>query len=913
MAKTNTERDGLKDWCAVVGLRLRERRGVYTIEADDDKDAVELRKRLGTAGMDVEAAARRLNAGEIVMLVPSVVVMPSPLPLEVWSRAIFEKALPPRSVFGAIMQDRRAALVFHGLASMNAETRMFVAQHPELLRHFYTDTPGPVAAFGDVLRLERGELVLPGGAETRQLWEAFLDERLSQHERVARRLFDQDSGRLAYFVHIIDHLDAPHQAFTLGLWIKDTGRRLDRLRSLYKTFTDVEPGWLLAKNPFSRPLYDPGMLLAAVRVRVTGEAVNPAFRKFWDQALDGLDVPSPDARIANVAEDGLIDAAWLAERVTASLTVERQALMERLLFGQRVFEDAPSTALVHALTAIRGYGRYPALMLLLERSGVRRPETFAVVTRAALAMENIDSPARAVPLLTQFQGALAVIDRVARSGALRGDAVDELVSSLATLPITDGYHGGVFRWLDEQLLERLPDGDRSSLETRVLRAMADRAEAAVPFDWEGTTYVPDVSTASLRALEAVRVKQGGNRLDDIVAVSQEVVALREPSLTLQEIKPRAASLRAAATKLIAPRPWPDLPEDLPEAKKIVDRAVRDLSNIKKPKDVAKVAKIVEPVVDLLDFLLGETLIALAYAPVVGDASTLLGPLADMSHRHDFGLTSKPGAAVVSKHAAWKRPKFNSADGAGQGLVGSAFGMDLTLAKKQLRRLVIDQLPTPRMDTNDTAAFAETVALTNARDLTTTDLTTLGAAIARGRARVRVAGNDGAALDALAAAVRMSESRRGLLAWTPPDTPATADRLFSMSELFWLGLDSVAAVGAAWGTTYEPLEGCYCKRFPSRGAWDGLSRGPGNSLTATVTLDLNLRVAEILAEVKVPASLFSAALAYATQDFIDGAPALYDDDWAGIVQFAAQLSRERIEDYVAALVAAGPVRETQRQP
>ena len=78
-------------------------------------------------------------------------------------------------------------------------------------------------------------------------------------------------------------------------------------------------------------------------------------------------------------------------------------------------------------------------------------------------------------------------------------------------------------------------------------------------------------------------------------------------------------------------------------------------------------------------------------------------------------------------------------------------------------------------------------------------------------------------------------------------------------------------------------------------------------------DLNLRVAELMAELKVPAALFGAVLAYATQDFIDGAPALYDDDWAGIVQFAGQLSRERIEDYVAALVAAGPVREADRQP
>ena len=618
MAKTTTERDAVKDWCEVVGLRLRERRGVYTVEADNDKDAVELRKRLGSAGMDVEAAGRRLNAGETVTLEPTVVALPSPLPLDVWGRAIFEKALPPRSVFGAIIRDRRAALVFHGLASMNAETRTFVAAHPELLRHFYTDTAGPVAAFGDALRLERGEIVLPGGAEARQLWEAFLDERLAQHEKVARRLFDQDGGRLAYFVHAIDHLDAPHRAFALGLWIKNAGARLDRLRALYKTFADVEPRWLLAEHPFSIPLYDPGMMLAAVHVRPDGDPANPAFRKFWDQALDGIDIPSPDARFKDVEEDGFVDAAWLAERVMATLAHDRQALMERLLFGQRVFGDASAATLVHVLTAVRGYGRFPALMLLLERSGVRRPETFAAATRAALSMEGIESPAQAVPLLTQFQGALAVIDRAVRSGTLRGDAADELVSSLATLPISgNGYHGVVLRWLDEQLASRLPAGDRSSLDTRVLRAMADGAEAAAPFEWEGTTYVPDVSTASMRALEAVRVKQGGNTLDAIVAVSREVAALREPNLAMQDIKPRAASLRAAGTKLVAPRPWPDLPEDLPEAKKILDRAVRDLSNIKKPKDVAKVAKIVEPLVDLLDFLLGETLMALAYAPARG--------------------------------------------------------------------------------------------------------------------------------------------------------------------------------------------------------------------------------------------------------------------------------------------------------
>ena len=918
MAKTNTERDGLKDWCEVVGLRLRERRGVYTVEAERGKDDVELRRRLALAGIDVDAAARRLNGGETVTLAPTVVALPSPLPLDVWARVIFERALAPRSVFGAIIRDRRAALVFHGTASMTAETRAFVASHQELLRHFYTDASGPVAAFGDTFRVERGEAVLPGGTAARELWESFLDERLNQPEKVARRLFDHDGGRVAYFVHTLAHLDGPHRAFALGLWIRDAGLRLDRVRALYRTFADVESEWKLADHPFATPLYDPRMLLAAVHVRPGGEPASPGFRKFWDQGLDGIDIPSTDARLKQVEEDGLIDAGWLAEHIMAALAGERRALLERLLFGQRVFGEAPETALPQVLAAVRGYGRFPALMLLLERSGVWRPETFASAARVALALEAIESPAEVVPLLTQFQGALAIVDRAARSGALRPEAVDELVTSLLALPVSgDGYRGGVLQWLDTQVMPRLAaggnvPGDRASLDARLLRALADSAETAVPFEWEGTRYVPDVSGASLRTLEAVRAKQGGNTLDAIAAVAREIAALRAPALSPADIKVKAGALRTAGGKLAAPRPWPDLPENLPEAKKVFDRAVRDLLNIKKPKDVAKVPKIVAPVVDLLDFLLGETLVAFAYAPVVGDPSTLLGPTADVSHRHDFGLIPKPGATTVVKRAAWKRPKFATADGAGQGLLGSAFGLELALARKQLRRLALDQLPTPKFNGNDSGVFAETVVLTNPRELATADLAAVGAAIARGRARVRDAGRDAAALEALAEIVSMSDTRRAALSWAPADGSPVANQLFAISELFWLGRDGASdwSGAAAWGTTHEPLEGCYCKRkrFPAAGAWDGLTGRSGSLQTATAVPDLNLRVAEHLAELKVPAALFGAVLAYATQEFIDSAAPLYDDDWAGIVPFAAKVSRERVEDYVAALVAAGPVRE-----
>ena len=84
---------------------------------------------------------------------------------------------------------------------------------------------------------------------------------------------------------------------------------------------------------------------------------------------------------------------------------------------------------------------------------------------------------------------------------------------------------------------------------------------------------------------------------------------------------------------------------VPDVKKIVERAVRDLGKITKPQDVSKAPRIVAPLVGLRDYFLGETIVALAYAPYLGDPRELLGPDTDLSHRHNFGLKSKPGVSL----------------------------------------------------------------------------------------------------------------------------------------------------------------------------------------------------------------------------------------------------------------------------
>jgi hypothetical protein len=49
------------------------------------------------------------------------------------------------------------------------------------------------------------------------------------------------------------------------------------------------------------------------------------------------------------------------------------------------------------------------------------------------------------------------------------------------------------------------------------------------------------------------------------------------------------------------------------------------------------------------------------------------------------------------------------------------------------------------------------------------------------------------------------------------------------------------------------------------------------------------------------------MAYATQDYIDSVPLVHPDDWAAIVGRASAITRDRMEDYVSAVMANGPVR------
>lgn len=905
MAASNNDRDALRDTLEALGLRLREQRRVYTVEPRTGDSDAGLRALLLKAGIDASRIQTRLNAGETVHIAPPAIDVPLPLPSEKWSSDVFGGRAMPSGLFRSILGSRDASLLYYGAQAMTAETRTYLVKTPGIVEWLHGRAP-IVAAFGGAFRVGTdGKVIMPGGVEAEALWEDLVGEKLAQPERFVRELFGRDGGRLAYFVDSLWTFDEARTRFVLGLWIGDRRLRQERFAALYQAFAQIEPTWPVTDAPFTRPSYDAALLLSNLHLNAVGLLGGPVYRKLWERGIDGIELPGPDDRqMREVAEDGVADAAFLAGLVSGRLSRDRRLIVERIAFGQRNFGEASAADMQDVFVALRAYGRYPAAMLALERIGVRKPVLFVLAARRAAAIETIE-PGNAVPLLAQLQGSMALLERLARTGAIQSSTLEQIVTSLVAVPLDDDrYRGGIAQWLRTQLIPALPADPRSGdVEGRLLDALVDHIDpAGRPFSWEGEDFVLD-SERPRRELRAARERQKANSLDSLLAVYAHVDALSATPLTLDGVKAGVTALRSAGGKLLAARPWPDTPNATPAVAKVVDRVVKDLGGIRKPADVTKAPRMVRPLVDVLDYLLGETFVALAYVGSQGDAGRVSAAAVDLSHRHLFGFSTVVGDGRLL--VPWRRPIGGST--AGGAVTGSVMGVDLALSRTWLRRLVSQALAeTPRMNSNDRETMTDTVAILNPREVDDERGVQLAEAVRRGRSRVEQAGTDAGRLDALAVEVRIDPVRRGLLGWTARHSASDVSSLFSLAEFFRLGGGTPPAVNG-WGTSHESLTGCFCVRFPDESAWQLTMGRLDTGQTGARVVDLNLRVAMWLADLRVPARLFPLVMAFATQDYIDGVPLVHPDDWIALAGSGAALSRERVEDYVSAVVASGPVR------
>jgi hypothetical protein len=767
-----------------------------------------------------------------------------PLPLDpgIWRETILQQAVPDRQLVAAILEDRRAALLYHGLAALDDETLAWLGPDRETLLQVRQQA-ALFATFGRSIHVRGGRVLVPGGSDAEPLWAALTGVDAGRPSAFVQRIFRDDDGKLALLYDAIAHLDAPRQRFALGLHLPASSRD-DRLRALLEAFTDSR--WQPSVHPFSRPPLDGSVLLSTIAVNGRGEPSGPMVRRIWERVFHNdttIDVPFTAVEPGEPARDGEaapIDAAWLAARISrVPFTLGRRRL-DTILFAQRVFGEQPAVDPAAAATALRGFASFPALMLTLERLGAAQAGAYAKAAQHAARLAAIESLPLRRTSVAGYQAALGIVERAHRAGVLTGSSGLTLAASLAAIEVSPerGYEGRFPGWVRNDLLRALPEwpgGSTDPAEASVLAAIAGvttGGEPAALIQWEGARYRVDPAGAELRRLRRVREKQGGLSLD-------------------------AALEAAVTTSAEGNRP------------------------------------------------LAETLASILYASYLGDPEGPAVTSGNVALRHDLGLSAAPGASQAAWQLPGEDFGAKIGWRVRGSLLGLESAL-ARLALRRLDPTRIPQAPKLSTTQRHTVALAVALLNPFVASNASRDEITAALARGRARAAAltadpaeldRVAGAAGLSEWRRQALAWTIEHDPGAAA-----SRFSLPELFWLGAPRRAAIQSLDA----WGAAALPLTGCMCLQMPAARAWEEMSGRPATGLLATQAVDISLLVADALSSLQLPASLAPAILSFAAQDVLDRAEPAYADDWTAFGQAARTLTRDHLTDYIAALTANGPL-------
>jgi hypothetical protein len=862
-----------------------------------------------------QAAGRRQNAdtrpGDLV---------PVPLTADLWGTAIFHHTVAPRDLITAIITDRSASLLCLGLASLDEATLGFFADHPSLLERIYERSSPAFAILASNLHVQGNRVVPPGGDAAVALWEGVVLEKVTRADRFVQQLLELTDGRLAYLYDVIGMLDPARRAFALGLWMPNAAARAERFKALVLG-AGVYRESHLRSLPLGRASYDLTMTLSRVAAGADGTPAAPAARGFWTRVFAGSDLPDDPARQLRNADEEPFDAAWLIDAIGPVDVRIRAERLDQLAFGQRLFGGADAAARPDVLIAVRGISRYRMLMWTLERVGVRAPSAYALAARQAARLGALDGR-RGFEAQAQFQGALAILARAAAVTTFDTARTQALIEQLVALPLTeDGrYAGAIARWLRSEVAGAVAGA--ATTELAVLAAMSGPPSGdgpvARPVTWEGQPYRLDLGAAERQRLHLVREKQEGAPLDVPIDFAAAARSLAADKIAIGDVEAILAKLTAASDDLprrlgrdndeTTPPGVSPSPNPRDALRKVTEELTRDIRN----KDLKRVARVAEPLLELSDTVLADVLLSIAYAADVGDPDGTVLLAEDVSRRHDFGFNARD--AEQRLHLAWAVPRAEVTPGVPWHVSGSLLGLDIGLAPLTLRRLNFERvLEAPKLTSNERDTFALSVSLLNPFALRDADRDAIADAVARGQRRIGALRNGGqaaarsaadTAFEAMADELSLEGWRRRAVRWMAVHEADRVPAMFSLTEMLVLGGGRVSAFDA-WGMSMTAVQGCLCSRLTPPGQWPTLLGRPPLGLTATAVADVHLHVAIMLKEMRLPAAIAKVVLSGAVQDFIDEARSTDDADWLSLVRSSRAASRDRVEDYIAAATASGP--------
>ena len=855
-------------------------------------------------------------------------LVPVPLTAELWSTAIFHRTVAPRELVAAIITDRSAALLCLGLASLDDGTLSVFADHPQLLERIYERSAPAFAVLSGSLRVQ-GNRVVPAGAlrqaqgerdDVEALWEGVVLEKVTRADRFIQQLLELNDGRLAYLYDVIGGLDPARRAFALGLWMPNAVARAERFKALTLAIGAYREAHLRTL-PLARASYDLTMTLSRVGTGPDGAPAAPAARGFWSRVFSGSELPDDPARLLRTIDEEPIDAAWLVDALGAMDVRARAERLDQIAFGQRLFGAADAAARPDVFVATRALIRYRMLMWTFERIGIRAPSVYAQAARQAARIGALDGR-RGFEAQAQFQGAIAILARAAMVTTLDLAKTQALVEQLVALPLTeDGrYAGAVARWLRTAVAVAIKGAETTELA--VLAAMSGPPSGdgpiARPVTWEGQAYRLDLGAAERQRLHIVREKQEGAPLDVALDLAAAARALATDKIALGDVDAIVTKLTAAIDDLphrigrdneeTAPPGVAPAPNARDALRKLTEELTKDVRN----KDIKRVARVAEPLLELSDTVLADVLLSIAYAADVGDPDGTVLLAEDVSRRHDFGFSARESETRL--RVAWGVPRVEVTPGLPWRVSGSLLGLDIGLAQLALRRLNFERvLEAPKLTSNERDTFAIGVSLLNPFALHDADRDTIADAVAAGQRRLGALRNGGqaaartaaeSAFDTIAEELSIEGWRRRSVRWMLVHEADRVPSMFSLTEVLTLGGGHAAAFNA-WGMSMMTAQGCVCSRLTPPGQWPTLLGRPSLGLTGTAVADVHLHVAIMLKELRLPAAVAKVVLSGAVQDFIDEVKPTDDADWLSLVRAARAATRDRVEDYIAAATAAGP--------
>ncbi len=879
---------------------------------------------VGTKGLRRDAALRPLldHFDRVLKSVSgsqTADLVPLPLTPAFWIATIFGGQSTPETLARDLLRSPVASLVYCALLALDAPTRAWVASNPALLTNLTGRQSAALLLAAPGLRISGGTVLVPGGSAAAPVWQALVGRRVTEPVEFVRTLISAE-GALAYFYGSVAQLTPSQQRFLLSVEGGDAAGHASAGRKMLAAFERVALGWDIEERPFWRPSLDPSLLVSDLPVDAAGTPRLPGTAAFWTLAFGDGD---PDRERAAAADGPRVDFTWLCEQIfTGGQAVVRGPYQQVLFASRRIDRLTPDTVR-DAVVATRAVAEYPALSGALERARLTSIPVFAAAARRASALSSIGDERHAAVALAQYQGALATVTRGRAKGSIDQRQAAELIAALSAIEtdVRGDYGGKIVEWIigavamvhssrpGPHVTTGNGGGDASqesqgsmtsSLDADVLELLAGpHAPPTDVVEWEGTRYRVDPASGEAARLRRLLGESSAPSLSAAASLVAGARIFEGPALTRTALAGQTGALEAAlqAASCESTQRW--------HADDLVARC-RDvlgaLTRAAQSGDTKSAGRLAPRLRLLADSLLARGLLELTYAAALGqpDGAAILA--ADAASRHEFGF-DLPG---FGRFGAWRRPAAGADRIRDWHVTGSILGLDVALAPQSLARLSTrPPAARPTLNDEDRRVLIETVPLMNAADLEAPDHQALVTALHRGRERA-AALRTGAEVEATAGVLSLTPARTTLLSWAVQRQ--RTDLRFSLYELLVLGLEPGAKPASLdfWGVPGEPRLGCLCLQIPTPRQADLFVGRWHTGVMATGFPDLNLRLAELLGDLGMPATLLPSVLAAATWDFVINVRSRDYDDRQGLVDFVDALTSDRVELYLALLTTDGPL-------